>query len=202
MSRHGARTDQQQGAPHPRRFYWRPLFLTRLCGGPPGRGRRIRLIAETTPGDGSYSLITSLVCLLPWLDLAPARRRGSQANLLNSGGVGFVGGAPVALLSGVQFPTSWSARSWRSPRFTCKLTAGRKAVSTIGAMAFTLLVTWLVPHMTRPATSWQVVSCRWSTLTLLCSGPSPRQVRFLIPLVPFLLVGAVEGLTCCFWRLR
>lgn len=148
----------------------------------------------------AVSLVTSLVCLLPWLTWLQRVGRGSQANLFEVEGlVSLVGHQLLFYLRRipdqlvgpfVEIATVYVKRPQVS------------AVFTIGAIAFTLLVTlgWCRTLTRRRQRLAGLVPL--GTLTLLLLWPFTEAGRFLIPLVPFLLVGAVEGLTLLLRRLR
>ncbi|WP_406700424.1 glycosyltransferase family 39 protein [Singulisphaera sp. Ch08] len=146
------------------------------------------------------TLVTTSICLVPWLAWLHRVGHGSQASLFEFAGLPSLLGRqllfytrriPDQLLGPfVEIATVYVNRPLIS------------ALATSGAIAFTAIVAlgwWRTLHSKRRRLAGLVPSC---TLLLLLAWPFTEAGRFLIPLVPVLLIGAVEGGSELFRHLR
>lgn len=145
------------------------------------------------------TLATTSACLVPWLAWLHHVGRGSQASLFEFAGL------PSLLGHQFLFYTRRIPDQLLGPFVEiATVYLNRPLVSTLftsGAVAFTAIVAlgwWRTLHSPRRRLAGLVPFC---TLLLLLAWPFTEAGRFLIPLVPFLLVGALEGLSGLFRRL-
>ncbi|AGA29933.1 ArnT family glycosyltransferase [Singulisphaera acidiphila] len=146
------------------------------------------------------TLITTSVCLVPWLAWLHRVGRGSQASLFEFDGL-------LSLLGHqLLFYTRRMPDQLLGPFVEiATVYVNRPLVATLftgGAVAFTAIVArgwWRTLHFPGRRLAGLVPFC---TLLLLLAWPFTEAGRFLIPLVPFLLVGALEGFSGLFRRLR
>ncbi|SIN94480.1 hypothetical protein SAMN05444166_1726 [Singulisphaera sp. GP187] len=146
------------------------------------------------------TLVTTAAAMVPWLAWLHRIGRGSQANLFEFDGLLTLVGhqclfyarrIPDQLLGPfVEIATVYANRPLVS------------ILATSGGVGFAAIVTWgwwRTLHSPRRRLAGLVPS---GTLLLLVVWPFTEAGRFLVPLVPFLLVGAVEGFSGLFRRLR
>jgi hypothetical protein len=147
------------------------------------RGRRASAIG--------VGLIAAIL-VLPWIVWQVRVGRDSQAGLLTAVDLPSLVGSQ-ALFYARRIPDHLAG-----PFVEVATVFGRRpavaALATIGAIATTLMILFGWTRACRSPRKRLAALVPLATLALLLAWPFTEAGRFLIPLVPFLLVGAVEGL--------
>lgn len=151
------------------------------------------LILKRRIGAAVIALATAAACVAPWLAWLHRAGRGSQASLFETAGLLALLGRQVLFYTRripdqllgpfVEIATIYARR----PLLSIVATSGAVAITAIVALGW-----WRAVRSERRRIAGLVPSC---TLFLLLAWPFTEAGRFLVPLVPFLLVGAVEGLS-------
>jgi hypothetical protein len=132
----------------------------------------------------------AVLIVLPWLVWLRAAGRATQAALLPSGGFGRLIGEQ-ALFYARRLPDQLAGPV---VEIATVFRPGLALPATLGALGCSALIVWGWIRCLRVERRRLAGLVPLTTLPILLVWPFTEAGRFLVPLVPFILVGAVEGL--------
>ena len=147
--------------------------------------------------NGLTAMITASICLLPWLAWLASVRQNTQAELLMRPGL-FARVTSQGLFYLQRLPDQLTGPVVEvGTVFTRSTTLSTLVMIWATFATSVLLYGWLRSIHTRRGLSGLI---GFFALALLLVWPFTEAGRFLIPLVPCLLIGALEGLAPLIWR--